>query len=136
MYFHFRSYFYYYSTFSLFLAIFSADELLVFFTLHSFTHISFLLYISVYISLVSVVTIYLPVLFLFDFPYTVVAISFYHISFFYCVPLFVTVTLFVGDTQVIHRHQCYIGQHVLFVFYFLLCLIVFYLHKASFATIS
>ena len=75
LYFYFRSYFYYCSTCSLFLAIFSADKFSVifYFTL-LYTPISLclsgnLLYFSIYIFLVSVATIYFPVLFFFDFPY-------------------------------------------------------------------
>ena len=61
-----------------------------------------LLYFFIYISLVSVATIYLPVLFFFDFPYCGCNLFLPHlILVFYCVPLFVTFTLFADDTQVI-----------------------------------
>ena len=61
-----------------------------------------LLNFSIYISLVSVATIYLPVLFFFDFPYCGCNLFLPHlILVFYCVPLFVTFTLFADDTQVI-----------------------------------
>ena len=61
-----------------------------------------LLYFSIYISLVSVATIYFPVLFFFEFPYCGCNLFLPHlILVFYCVALFVTVTLFADDTQVI-----------------------------------
>ena len=110
-----------------FLRYFPADEFSVFTLLD--TPISLcmsgnLLYFSIYISLVSVVTIYFPVLFVFD-SNTVVAISFYHISFLSCtvylslLPLLYSLMIpkLYSYTSLLH-----IYQHVLFVFYFLLCL--------------
>ena len=128
LYIFFRSYFYYYSTCSFFLAIFTADESLFNFTL-LYTPISLclsgdLLYFSIYISFY----------FLFQCCYNLFSGTVFlwfpmlsttsHSCLLLCT--FFTVISFADDRPTypsyIHIHQCYIWQHVLFVLYFLLCL--------------
>ena len=73
------------------------------FMVHSYLPLSVRLYCSIYFSLVSVVTIYIPVLFLFDFPYCDCNhYSFYHIS-------FLSSTMYTSSY--IHIHQCYMIQY-------------------------
>ena len=120
IYFYFRSYFYYHSTFSLFFIIFPAESFFYFTLLY--TPISLCLsgnvfYFSIYISLVSVATIYFLVLFYFDGPYCGCNLFLPHlILVFYCVPLFVTVTLFADDTQVIFIYMSVTYDSMFFLY--------------------
>ena len=66
---------------------------------------------------------YFPVPFYFAFPYCGCNLFQPLIFVLYCVPLFVTVALFVDDTQVIFIYIIVTYAHVIFfVFYILLCL--------------
>ena len=87
---------------------------LFYFIVHSYLPLSVRFYCSIYFSSVSVVTIYIPVLFLFDFPYCDCNhYSLYHIS-------FLSSTMYTSSY--INIHQCYIIQYFFFVFYFPWCL--------------
>ena len=123
IYFHFQSYFNYYSTCSLFLAIFplmNYQLFLLYTPLHSYLTLSVrqLLYFSIYISLVSVATIYIPVPFFFNFPYCGCNLFLPHlILVLYCVPLFVTVTLFADDTKVIFIYSIATYANMFFLYF-------------------
>ena len=76
-----------------------------------------LLYFSIYISLVSVATIDLPILCSFDFLYCGCNLFLSHlILVFYCEPLFVTVSLFADDTQVIFIYIGFTYDNMFFLY--------------------
>ena len=128
--FHLRSYFYYYSTCSLSLVIFSADEFLVFFyymMAHFYLPLSVsqftLLYYVFFLSQCCYNLFFAIVLF--DFPYTVVAIITLSTTSHSCL-LLCTCTVLCFRCFIrwwipcyIHMPYYYIGQHVIYVFYFL-----------------
>ena len=120
-YFYFRSYFYYYSTRSLFHAFFPLMNSQSFFNLHSFTLLSKFVCQAIcftFFSLVSVATIYFPVLFFFDFPYCGCNLFLPHlIIVLHCVPIFVTVTLFADNTQVIFIYISVTYDNMFFFLY-------------------
>ena len=127
IYFYFRSYFYYHSICALFFIIFPAESFFLLYTpLHSYLTLSvrqcvllFYLYFfsqCCYNSFSGTVLLWWPILWLQSLSTTSYSCVLL------CTSLCYRYFIRWWYPSYIHIHQCYICQHVLFVFYFLLCL--------------